>query len=126
ISFVGIGVFGFSLFDHSMMGDSTSGCIASAIEGTACPTSIMAMTIHHVSALQTLTTTPAPLISDWSLLLASLLLIGASLIFFYKDLLYPKLGFHRLRLRETALNLSRSRQKITSWLALFELSPALS
>src|SRR3990167_1457682 len=63
VSFAGMGIFGFSLFDHAMMDGSNSGCVASAIDGTACPTSIMSMTLHHISALQTLTTTVVPPIS---------------------------------------------------------------
>lgn len=123
ISFIGIGVFGFAFSDMSM--GHQGGCIASAIDGTECPTNIAQFATHHVEAIQSLTTTIIPPIGSWLLLLASLLLIGATLAFLYENLLYPKLEFHRSRLRETELNLSHSKQKIISWLALFELSPAL-
>jgi hypothetical protein len=123
MSFVGIGIFGFALFDHAMMDGSNSGCVASAIDGTVCPTSIMDMTLHHVSALQTLTTT-LPSSSNWLLLLASLLLISVSILLFYKDQLLPKLGLLPQRLRDLTLHSLFSLQKITSWLSLFELSPA--
>jgi hypothetical protein len=124
-SFVGIGVFGFALFDHAMMDGSNSGCVASAIDGTACPTSIMDMTLHHISALQTLTTTVVPPISSLLLLLASLLLVSVSVFLFYKDQLLPRLILLPQRLRELTLHSLFSRQKVTSWLSLFELSPAL-
>ena len=125
MSFVGIGIFGSTLFDHAMMDGSDSGCVASALDGTACPTSIMAMTLHHVSALQALTTTVVPPISSLLLLLASLLLISVSIFLFYKNLLLPKLEFLPQRLRDLTLHSLYSKQRITSWLSLFELSPAL-
>jgi hypothetical protein len=125
IGFVGIGVFGFALFDHAVMDGSSNGCVASAIDGTACPTSIMDMTLHHISALQTLTTTVVPPISSLLLLLASLLLISVSILLFYKDRLLPKLELLPQRLRDLTLDSLFSHQKITSWLSLFELSPAL-
>jgi len=123
VSFVGIGIFGFALFDHAMMDGSNSGCVASAIDGTECPTNIMAMASHHVSAIQTLTTT-LPASSNWLLLLASLLLVSVSIFLFYKDLLLPKSELLPQRLRDLSLSSLRSRQKIVSWLSLFELSPA--
>jgi hypothetical protein len=125
MSFVGIGVLGSSLFDHSMIDGSSGGCIASAIDGVDCPTSIMDMTLHHVSALQTLTTTVVPPVSSWLLLLASLLLVGVSILLFYKNLLLPQLKLLPQRLRELTLDSLYNQQKITSWLSLFELSPAL-
>ena len=124
VSFAGMGIFGFSLFDHAMMDGSNSGCVASAIDVTECPTNIMAMTLHHVSAIQTLTTT-LPASSNWLLLLASLLLVSVSIFLFYKDLLLPKLEFLPQRLRDLTLSSLYSRQRITSWLSLFELSPSL-
>jgi len=125
VSFAGMGIFGFSLFDHAMMDGSNSGCVASAIDGTVCPTSIMDMTLHHISALQTITTTVVPPISGLLLLLASLLLISVSILLFYKDQLLPKLGLLPQRLRDLTLSSLYSRQRITSWLSLFELSPSL-
>ena len=124
VSFVGIGIFGFALFDHAMMDGSNSGCVASAIDGTECPTNIMAMASHHVSAIQTLTTT-LPASSNWLLLLASLLLVSVSIFLFYKDFLLPKLEFLPQRLRDLTLHSLYSKQRIISWLSLFELSPAL-
>lgn len=124
MSFVGIGVFGFTLVDHVMMDGSNSGCVASAVDGTECPTNIMAMTSHHVSAIQTLTTT-LPASSSWLLLLASLILVSFSIFLFYKNLLLPKLESLPQSLQELTLHSLYSKQKIVSWLSLFELSPAL-
>jgi len=124
ISFVGIVVFGFTLFSHGMS-ESTSGCITSPIDGTPCPTNIVAMTLQHISALQTLTTSVMPSFSSWILLLAFILLVSFSISTFYKSLFYPKLEFSHQRLRDLASNSFYSKQKITSWLSLFELSPAL-
>lgn len=125
MSFAGIGIFGFALVDHVMMDGSNSDCVASAIDGTECPTNIMAMTSHHVSAIQTLTTTTVPPIGSWLLLLASLLLVSVSIFLFHKDLLLPKLAPLPQRLRDLTLHSLYSKQKTISWLSLFELSPSL-
>ena len=124
MSFVGVGIFGFALFDHAMMDGSNGGCVASAIDGTECPTNIVAMVSHHVSAIQTLTTT-LPVSSNWLLLLASLLLVSVSIFLFYKDFLLPKLESLPQRLRDLTLHSLYSKQRILSWLSLFELSPSL-
>ena len=122
-SFVGIAIFGFTLFAHGMEG-SDNNCITSPIDGTSCPTSIVAMTLHHISSLQTLLTSVTPSFSSLLLLLAFLLLISVSIFLSYKNLLFPKLELLRKRLRDLATNLSYSKQKIISWLSLFENSPA--
>ncbi len=124
ISLIAIGVFGFSLFDHAMMDGSSGGCVASAIDGTTCPTNIMDMTLHHVSALQTLTTTVVPPISGWLLLIVSLFLASVSLFLFYKNLLLPKPKLSPQGWRDLRFHSLRNQQKITSWLSLFELSPS--
>jgi len=124
MSFAGIGIFGFTLVDHDMQSPNND-CVASAIDKTACPTSIMSMALHHISAVQSLMTTTVPPIGSLLLLLASLLLVSVSIFLFYKDLLLPKLESLPQRLRELTLHSLYSRQRITSWLSLFELSPSL-
>lgn len=123
VSFVGIAIFGFTLFAHGM-DSSDNNCITSPIDGTACPTSIVAMTLHHISSLQKLLTSVTPSISNLLLLLAFILLVSVSIFSFYKNLLFPKLELLRERLRNLATNFSYSKQKIISWLSLFENSPA--
>lgn len=121
MSFTGISVFG-----YAMMNDPNSGCITSMINRTECPTSALGMSLHHISAVQTLTSTiVAPSISGWLLLLASLFLIPVSIFLFYKKLLFPKLELLPQRLRDLTLDSLRSQQKTSSWLSLFELSPSL-
>lgn len=122
--FAGIGVLGFALVDHVMMDGSSNGCVASVIDGTECPTNITAMTSHHISVIQTLTTT-LPASSNWLLFLASVFLIPVLIFLFHKDLLFPKLEPLSQRLRNLTLHSLYSKQKITSWLSLFELSPSL-
>ena len=124
MSFAGIGIFGFTLVDHDMQSPNND-CVASAIDKTACPTSIMSMALHHISAVQSLMTTTVPPIGSLLLLLASLLLVSVSIFLFYKNLLLPKLGLLPQRLRDLTLNSLHSQQKLTSWLSLFELSPSL-
>lgn len=123
ISFVGIAIFGFAIFSHGMS-DSSSGCVTSPIDGTPCPTNIVAMTLQHVSALQTLTTSLTPSISGFILLLAFMLLVSFAISIFYKNLLFPKLELLHQRLRDLVFNSFFSKQKIISWLSLFENSPA--
>ncbi|MEK7120888.1 MAG: hypothetical protein AAB840_02245, partial [Patescibacteria group bacterium] len=120
ISFVGIGVFGLAIFDHDMQ-SSNNDCVASAIGGTECPMSIMSMTLHHITAIQTLTTA-LPSSLSLLLLLASLLLISVSIFPFYKNVFLPKLEFLPQHQRDLTLRSLYSRQKIVSWLSLFELS----
>lgn len=124
ISLGGIAILGVAMFDHDM-NSSNGGCVASTIDGTACPTSITGMALHHVSALQTFTKAIVPSASNWLLLLASLLFLSASVFLFHKNSPHPKLGFLPQCLRELSLNSSYSQRKIVSWLSLFELSPAL-
>lgn len=125
ISFIGIGVFSFSLFDPNMMDDSSGGCIASAIDGTTCSMGLMAMTLHHISAFQTLTRTVVPPTPSWLLLIASLLLVPLSMFLFDKNLLLLKPELFRERWQDLRFHSLRSLQKIISWLSLFELSPSL-
>lgn len=122
VSFVGIAIFGFTFFAHGMEGSDN--CITSPIDGTACPTSIASMTLHHISALQTLLTSVTPSISNLLLLLAFILLTSVSIFLSHKNLLFPKLELLRKRLRDLEVNLSYSKQKIIFWLSLLENSPA--
>jgi len=120
ISFIGIAVFGFAIFDHSMHNPS-SDCVASVIDGVVCPTNILNMALHHISVLQTFSQALIP--STVSILLFSLLLMVISFFILRKDLFYPQpvFSFHRYRNQTRP----RHQQKITSWLALFEHSPSL-
>lgn len=122
VSFAGIAVFGFTIFGDGMMHGGN--CITSPIDGTPCPVSIIAMTLQHVSALQTLTTSTSPSAYNLLSLLAYILLVSVLVFLFYKNLLFPKLELSHRRLRDLASNFSYSQQKITSWLSLFENSPA--
>ena len=124
ISFVGVGIFGFALFDMGPNHLST-GCVASIIDRTTCPTSIVGMTMRHISTFQTLTTVVVSSGSNWLLLLASLFLVSVLIFLFYKNLLLPKLEFLRERLQDLTLRSLQSKRRIISWLSLLELSPAL-
>ncbi len=120
ISFIGIAIGGSASF--GMNPDHNGVC--TAVYGTVCPVNIADFAAHHISALQMITMSVAPQASYWLLLLASLL--ASVLVFtFYKILPYPELEFPLRRLRELSFGSLRGRQKIISWLSLFELSPAL-
>lgn len=121
-SFVGIAVFGFALIDHDMQSPNND-CVASALDGTECPMNIVAMTLHHVSAIQILTTTTVPSIGNWFLLLAfaSLVFIGLSLFFHYQ-FNPPRLVFYRYRSKYSFY--PPQKREYLRWLALHENSPA--
>lgn len=120
LSFVGIAIFGFAIFNH-VMHSTNSGCVASTIDWATCPTTLTAMTFHHISALQAFLQILLP--STASILLPILLFSVITCFFLRKIIFSPQLTFlfRRYRISETRLH----QQKITSWLALFELSPAL-
>ena len=122
ISFLGIAIWGSMLFD--MGPNHTGGCIAYAVDGTACPTNTAGFATHHITALQTFARALAPLVPNWLVLLMSLFLVSVFLFIFYKTLLYPKPALLLQRLRNLALKSSYSQTKIISWLSLFEISPA--
>ncbi len=122
VSFVGIAVFGFSIFGRGVMHGPN--CITSPIDGTPCPTNIATMTLQHISSLQALMMSVVPQISNLFSLLVFAFLISVSIFLLHKNLLYPKLEFLHQRLRDLASNFSYSKQKIISWLSLFENSPA--
>lgn len=124
VSFVGVGLLGFAVFDHDM-NSSHNPCVGFSLDTTVCPTSIVGMVLHHISTLQLLTTTILPPSSNWLLLLASLFLISALVFLFCKNFLLPKPESLRERLRDLVLRSLQSKQRIISWLSLLELSPAL-
>ena len=119
-SVIGIAVFGFTIFDHNAH-TPNSDCVASVINGVVCPTNIVNMALHHISVAQTFLQTLAP--STDSILLLSLLFAVLSFLLLRKDLFHPQLVFSSRGYKNPTR--SRRRQKITSWLALFEHSPAL-
>jgi hypothetical protein len=118
IGFVGIGVVGPMFFDMGI--DHSGDCAASAIDGVKCPPSIMNMILHHISALQRLTTTILPPISGWLVLLASLLFITLP---FLARLLLSSLQLASYRRIRDSFASSQTKQLIR-WLALHENSPA--
>lgn len=105
------------------MDNSISSCVTSPIDGTPCPANIIEMTLQHISALQTLTTSTIPPVFS---LLAFIVLVSLSVFLFYKNLLFSKLELSHQRLQDLALHSLYGKQKITSWLSLFENSPSLS
>lgn len=120
ISFIAIAVFGFAVFDHGMH-SSSNDCVASAIDGIVCPTNIVNMALHHISVLQTFSQASIP--STASVLLSLLLFAMISFFLLRKDLFYLQPVFSLRGYRNPTR--PHRQQKITSWLALFEHSPAL-
>ncbi|MEK7614547.1 MAG: hypothetical protein AAB428_02690 [Patescibacteria group bacterium] len=123
MSFVGVAILGSTLFD--MNPNHQGDCIASVMSGTMCPTNITDLAVQHISALQSLIQAVSPSNHNWFLLLVSLFFVSVSIFLSYKNLLLSKLGFLPERLRELTLHSLYSKQRINSWLSLFELSPSL-
>ncbi len=122
LGFVGVAVFGFVSFD--MGPNHSGGCIASVIDGVACPANAGGIVAHHLSVWQSFMTTWVAPIPGWFLLVAFLFLISISFFLFRRYVRYPKPMFVLRRLRDLARNSLHSQRKIISWLSLFELSPA--
>ena len=120
LSFVGIAIFGFAIFDH-VMHSSDSDCAASTINWTACPISLATMTLHHISALQAFLQVLIP--STFSVLLLTLLLAAILIFLLQKKLFYFQSTFVFCRCGRHVRYYGQ--QKIISWLARFEFSPTL-
>ena len=115
ISFVGLAAFSVVAFDHKMNG-SMENCLNSQVDGTPCPTNLVASIIHHTAAFQALFNTLIP-----SLIL---FLISVSVVFLDKNLASPKLKLLYQKLKNFKLIKYKARQKFISWLSLLEYSPS--
>lgn len=116
VSFVGIVVLGFTLFGHEKSHPNVN-CVATQIDGSPCPTSLISFVIHHASALQIFSTT---LVSPLLLLLATI-----ALVFWpSQKLLSPNPKFLYRKSIDFSSVLHKARQKFISWLSLLELSPS--
>lgn len=123
LNLTGIALFGAMLFDMSP--GHSGGCIASSIDGTACPTNMNDFGMHHISALETFTRAITPNESGWLLAFAFLLISAISVFLLFAKIFLPKIHYLPQRLRELQSASLCSQQKVASWLSLFELSPAI-
>ena len=117
-SFIAVAVFGFLVFDHAM-GSMDGGCIATAIDGVACPMNVVAFISHHVSAFKTFSNALTGPILGLLFLIAA---VSASL--FYRRLLHLKHRFRSQRLCHSQFDFHNSQKRFTHWLALLEHSPS--
>lgn len=122
ISFLGLAIFSTMALNHRMT-DSVDNCIGSQVDNTACPTNLVAATLHHISVYQALFNTLAPSINPL-VLLALLALAIVSIISSAKNLVGLKLKFLHQKLRDFELVTHKARQKFVSWLSLLEHSPS--
>ena len=117
ISFLGLAAFSVVGFGHRMNGAAPmDNCLNSQVDGTPCPTSLMASLVHHTATYQTLFNTLIP-----SLIL---FLIFISVVFLDKNLTNPELKFLYQKLSNFKLIKYKARQKLISWLSLLENSPS--
>lgn len=121
IGFVGIAVFSFALTDHSMTHRSDSGCIFSAVTGTACPPDQANMLAHHGIAFQIFSTAIVPSLNAGSFI-ALLLAMAFSLFFGKSQHLAPNLFLYRTW--KWANGYSPYNFRLIRSLALFEHSPS--
>lgn len=115
-----IGVFGFTLMDHSMM--QHEGCVASVFTGGPCPTNQTIFAIHHIAAFQAFTSAILPPIFE-GLLLALVLL---ALVLFFPGIYSPVPLRQFLSVRNAEDRLRLPDHSLKHWLALLELSPSFS
>lgn len=123
-SLVSIGILGLGFFD--MEPNHQRGCIASVVDGTTCSENIVALATHHISILRSLTQSIIPTVSGWLLLLVFLSLGSLAVYTFYKTSLPDKFNLSFRRSHDPGSGSLFRQRKITSWLALFELSPGFS
>jgi hypothetical protein len=117
----GVVLLGPAIFD--MMPGHSGGCIASALDGSACPGSAIAFVMHHIAALGSLSdaviSISASALASLALLLAAALPALALLEALHSDfVLQPS----KLRNLKTAHFYST--RKFSSWLSLLETNPA--
>ncbi len=113
-----VGLLGFSASLFFMDSDHGAGCAATAIDGKTCVTNLPT---HHISVWQSITNIPLTDIYQSALLAAAVL--AAAFLALFSALVQP-LILARQRYRELDLVSRSRRQRIASWLSLFELSPA--
>lgn len=117
ISFVGLVTFSVVAFDHRMNGSMfINDCFNSQVDGSQCPTNLVASLIHHTVTFKTLFNTFIP-----SLIL---FLIFIPIVLLDKNLASSKLKFLYQKPKYFKLIKYKARQKFMSWLSLFENSPS--
>ena len=124
ISLVGVAIFGPALFQMSP--NHIGGCVASAVDGTGCPTNLVNFFAHHLVVMQTLTRTVVPSVDSLFFLIASLVLTSFLIFLSSKKFRDPKLEYLPNRIRDLSLYSSYGQRKTISWLSLLKLSPARS
>jgi hypothetical protein len=110
---IGVSVLGAVLWPHVALalGDD---CPLASISRDDCPTNLVALVLHHVSALQFM---------DQVTIIVLTIILAVWLVFGSKWS-PPPLGFGRLSRRRLPAA-SRARQKLMAWLAFLEHSPSL-
>ena len=124
VSFLGMILFGFLVMNNEMQGGAAQ-CLANLVQNGSCQNqSNLGIAAYHISAIKFFSTVVFP-----ALTVSSLAIFAIVEFFLKKDLLgelIARISF----LAETDFqlldNLKKPKQKIVSWLSLFELSPAIA
>lgn len=122
VSFIGIAVFGiFGM--HAGMQNHNDGCIAATAQGTDCPrqADLIDYLTFHLNAFQNFSAATVSTIT-FSLLILSLLVVGAAFGASLRSLALPKLAPHRVGWSDPFR--PPSQYGLIHWLALHENSPA--
>lgn len=122
ISFISLTTFGASFLNHTS-NHSNPNCFASVLMGGIdCPESLLSFVIHHISAIQGLSNILLSLGVELSLLI--FLTLFSVFIFSVFRYLKRTDKILSISIRLSRLKLSLSKQRISSWLSLFEHSPS--
>ena len=119
-SLVFIALFGISALEHSMS-HKQSNCVVSIMSSSPCPTSVVSIMNHHISAIQSLFNVPLSLFIFTMILLITAYIIGSFYLFRF---LLLRSQFLTQRSRDHRLRFNFSKHRLNSWLSLFEHSPS--
>jgi len=119
--FLAVSTFGFAGMSHGSMGCDS---VATSMTADDCPTAMISMALHHISAY---TGFSGVTFSYSTAILLSVLFSAIATASIFKKLLLPdrSLVLSRLRIRDGDDSLSAQRRKTLGWISLFENSPSL-
>ena len=121
LNFAGAAVFSAVFMDHSKMDHKD--CVASALTGIPCPTSINEIFSHHIAVLQ-IFSVPLPLVSPAAFLLFALIVFPI-ILFGARQSSLVKNKLARLRIKFSDLSNSSPQPGLIRWLACHENSPSV-
>jgi len=121
ISLLFIAVFGLTALDHSMS-HQQSDCVVSIMTSAPCPTNLMSIVRHHLSAIQSFFNVTISTFIFSVILLIAVSMLALTYLFKF---LFLRSQFITQRSRDYRFRFNLGKHKLISWLSLFELSPSI-